>query len=319
MRATTRKTLRDLRRQRAQVVAVAVTIMLGVALYIASAGAFDNLSGSYDTTYHRLRFADLTATGGDPDRIAAAARTAGATASTTRTVVDPPLLVAGTRLIGRVIGLPATTRPAVDDLDVRQGAYLSRPTRTLSWSNSTRRPPLASTWVTGSVCSPATPGTQRRCGGSQCPRSTCGRRAAARTCWAIRTGSPCCSPPSRPWRAGPAPDRTRPCSPWRPMPLGVRPTAWRRRCAGPARWTSRPGRTNRPTPPSARIWPGSMNCPCCSRCCSKSLMRPSFGFHRLCTWPRRRRLGVASTRMRKSDRVIDLAHIECRCQVFHLF
>ena len=35
-------------------------------LFIASAGAFDNLSGSYQHTYDRLHFADLFSTGGDP-------------------------------------------------------------------------------------------------------------------------------------------------------------------------------------------------------------------------------------------------------------
>ena len=102
MRAITRKTVRDLRRQRAQVVAVAVTILLGVALYIASAGAFRNLSGSYAHTYDRLHFADLVATGGDPATVATAARAAGATEAATRTQVDPPLLIGRTKLLGRV-------------------------------------------------------------------------------------------------------------------------------------------------------------------------------------------------------------------------
>ncbi len=125
VRAITHKTVRDLRRQRAQVVAVAVTILLGVALYIASAGAFRNLSGSYAHTYDRLHFADLVATGGDPARVAAAAEAAGAAATTTRTQLDPPLLIGGTKLIGRVVGLPATGRPAVDDVEVREGDPLS--------------------------------------------------------------------------------------------------------------------------------------------------------------------------------------------------
>lgn len=125
VRAVTHKAVRDLRRQRAQVVAVAVTILLGVALYIASAGAFRNLSGSYAHTYDRLHFADLVATGGDPATVAAAARAAGAADTTTRTQVDPPLLIGGTKLLGRVVGLPAGTRPAVDDVDVPEGDYLS--------------------------------------------------------------------------------------------------------------------------------------------------------------------------------------------------
>ncbi len=125
MNVSTRKALRDLRRQRTQVLAVAVTIMLGVGLYIASAGAFANLSGSYQQTYDRLHFADLVATGGDPDRVSAAATDAGASAVLARSQVDPPMLIRGTKLIGRVIGLPAGSRPAIDDVEVNRGTYLS--------------------------------------------------------------------------------------------------------------------------------------------------------------------------------------------------
>lgn len=125
MRAISHKTLRDLRRQRAQVVAVGVTILLGVLLFIASAGAFRNLGESYQRTYDRLHFADLVATGGDPTRVAAAARAAGAVGVTVRTQVDPPLLVGGTKLIGRVVGLPAGQQPAVDAVDVDRGSYLA--------------------------------------------------------------------------------------------------------------------------------------------------------------------------------------------------
>ncbi|TDU84247.1 putative ABC transport system permease protein [Kribbella voronezhensis] len=125
MRATTRKTLRDLRRQRAQVIAVGITVMLGVALFIASAGAFRNLSDSYRFTYDRLHFADVSATGGNPESIAAAARDAGAAAVTTRTQTDPPLMIDGTKLVGRVVGLPAGHQPAVDAVDVSAGQYLS--------------------------------------------------------------------------------------------------------------------------------------------------------------------------------------------------
>ena len=68
MRATTRKTMRDLRRQRAQMIAVAITIMLGVGLFIATAGAFRNLSSSYDYAYGRLHFADYPLPAATPPR-----------------------------------------------------------------------------------------------------------------------------------------------------------------------------------------------------------------------------------------------------------
>lgn len=124
VRAMTHKTLRDLRRQRAQVLAVGVTILLGVMLFIASAGAFRNLDESYQRTYDRLRFADLIATGGDSAKVASAARDAGAAGVTIRTQVDPPMLIGGTKLIGRVVGLPAGGQPAVDAVDLDGGSYL---------------------------------------------------------------------------------------------------------------------------------------------------------------------------------------------------
>lgn len=125
MRATTKKTLRDLLRQRGQVIAVGITIALGVALYVASAGAFLNLSTSYQHTYDRLHFADLVATGGDPTAVAQAALDAGADAAITRTQTDPPMEIGGIRLLGRVISVPDQGRPAIDDVDVIDGTYLS--------------------------------------------------------------------------------------------------------------------------------------------------------------------------------------------------
>lgn len=125
MRVSTRKAVRDLRRQRAQVIAVAITIMLGVGLFIASAGAFDNLSGSYQHTYDRLHFADLFAAGGDPTKVAAAAEQAGASASQVRTQVDPPMQIEGTKLLGRLVGMTPDKQPGVNDVEVTQGEYLS--------------------------------------------------------------------------------------------------------------------------------------------------------------------------------------------------
>jgi len=124
MRATTHKTIRDLARQRGQVIAVGITIMLGVMLYVASAGAFQNLSGSYRHTYDLMKFADLTATGGDPAAVADAALAAGAATTATRVQFDPPMLIDGTKLVGRAIGVPTDARPAVDDVRVIDGSYL---------------------------------------------------------------------------------------------------------------------------------------------------------------------------------------------------
>ncbi|MBN2177757.1 MAG: ABC transporter permease [Demequinaceae bacterium] len=123
MRATTHKSIRDLLRQRAQVVAVGITIMLGVTLYVGSASAFQNLTVSYAYTYDRLSLADLTSTGGDGDAIAAAALAAGAEEAIARIQVDPPVLIDDTKLVGRVVGLPTNAHPTVNDVEVLTGSY----------------------------------------------------------------------------------------------------------------------------------------------------------------------------------------------------
>ncbi|MFR9798203.1 FtsX-like permease family protein [Streptomyces sp. MS06] len=118
------KTRRDLRRRLAQFAAVAVTVMLGVTLFTASYDAYRNLSASYDRTYQRLHFADLTARGDDAGRLAAAVRGLdGVAAVASRTQDDLPVAIGGDRLRGRVVGLPADGRqPAVNGVDVVAGA-----------------------------------------------------------------------------------------------------------------------------------------------------------------------------------------------------
>ena len=81
MRPLTRKLLRDLRRHRAQFVAVTVTIFLGVTIYAASYDSFQNLQASYDATATDYRFANLTIVGGETAAIAAEAATVPGVAS----------------------------------------------------------------------------------------------------------------------------------------------------------------------------------------------------------------------------------------------
>ncbi|HZQ32611.1 MAG TPA: hypothetical protein VFB19_12860, partial [Mycobacterium sp.] len=68
--ALRKKALRDLRRRLPQVAAIGVMVMLGVLLFVASYDSFRNLQASYDRTYARTHFADLTATEPDADAIA---------------------------------------------------------------------------------------------------------------------------------------------------------------------------------------------------------------------------------------------------------
>ncbi|MFR0357514.1 ABC transporter permease [Streptomyces sediminimaris] len=120
------KTRRDLLRRLPQFAAIAVTVLVGVVLFISSYEAYQNLSASYDRTYARLRFADVTAAGGSPRQVAAAARSApGVAAVATRTQGDLPLRIGGDKLLGRVVGMPAGVQPPVDRVDVTSGRYLA--------------------------------------------------------------------------------------------------------------------------------------------------------------------------------------------------
>jgi putative ABC transport system permease protein len=126
MRVTTRKSLRDLKRSRSQVIAVSITIMLGVMIYVATAGAFQNLTLSYHHTYDRLDFATYLATGGTPADVANAASGAGAETVITRAQYDPPMLLDDTKLLGRVIGMPTDGHPAVDSIAITDGSYFDK-------------------------------------------------------------------------------------------------------------------------------------------------------------------------------------------------
>lgn len=121
----------DLARRRWQFLAVLVTIVLGVTMFGGSFDAYRNLDASYRRTYERLHFADLTISAGDQASIAATARgTRGVSAVTERTQADVPLRMGdGTKLFGRVVGLPTTRDPAVDRVEILDGRGLdpSRP------------------------------------------------------------------------------------------------------------------------------------------------------------------------------------------------
>ena len=125
MRVLRLKLRRDLRRQWAQFAAIAVTVFLGVTLFGASYDAYRNLDASYLRTYEDLRFANLTVTGGETGRIAAEMDAApGVESVTTRTQADLPLQVGETKLLGRIVGLPAGRQPSVDQVQIEEGDYL---------------------------------------------------------------------------------------------------------------------------------------------------------------------------------------------------
>ena len=139
MKILRRKLRRDLRRQRAQFLAIAVTIFLGVTLFGASYDAYRNLEASYEQAFVELRFANLTTTGGDTKAIAAAARKADGVAHlATRVQADIPFQVDDIKLTGRIVGMPTVEQPRC-----RRPSYdLRRPTelRLLTGRRLSKRP-----------------------------------------------------------------------------------------------------------------------------------------------------------------------------------
>jgi putative ABC transport system permease protein len=121
-RALQKKALRDLRRRLPQAAAIGVTVMLGVLLYIVSYDSFRNVQASYDRTYVRTHFADLTVTGGDLDTIAAAVgNNGGVERVATRTQVDEPMTIGATKLVGRVVGM--VNGNEINKIDVIAGGF----------------------------------------------------------------------------------------------------------------------------------------------------------------------------------------------------
>ncbi|WP_194833114.1 FtsX-like permease family protein [Nocardia sp. XZ_19_369] len=118
------KLLRDIRTQWSQFAAQVTIIVLGVALFTASYGAYRNLTASYDGTFEAERFAHVWITGGDSAAIAAGARTLPGIADVVvRGQAELPLRVGADKLRGRIIGLPADRPPTVNAPTILSGHY----------------------------------------------------------------------------------------------------------------------------------------------------------------------------------------------------
>jgi putative ABC transport system permease protein len=122
-----KKRRRDMRRQRWQFIAVGVTVAVGVMMYAASYDSYQNLNASYQRTYDRLAFADVTVTGGDETLADTLAGIDGVEAVTVRHTADLPITIDDTMLRGRLIGMPVPGEPAVGKIGVEDGAGLTQP------------------------------------------------------------------------------------------------------------------------------------------------------------------------------------------------
>jgi putative ABC transport system permease protein len=124
-----RKLLRDIKAARVQFGAVSLVILLGISVYVGTYAAYLNLDISYNTAFHNLKMADYWIT---VDHISQDAQKdmddiTGVTAQG-RIVGDISVETetdTGETISGRVISLPVDHRPAVNDVQVIEGSYLT--------------------------------------------------------------------------------------------------------------------------------------------------------------------------------------------------
>jgi len=119
------KLWRDIARHRAQFIAITITMFLGVTIFGATYDSFRNLEASYSSTATEYHFANLTVHGGDVNGVVQEAATIPAVDSVeVRTVADIPFQVGDVKLLGRIVGVPASGQPTVNELKVVRGSYL---------------------------------------------------------------------------------------------------------------------------------------------------------------------------------------------------
>ncbi len=118
------KRRRDVRRQRGQFLAVAITIGLGVMLFAGTFDPYRNLDASYNATYDRLDFADITVVGADAGFENQAVGIEGVETVESRFQADLPMRVDGDTFMGRVVAMPPDGQPAVNRISITDGTYL---------------------------------------------------------------------------------------------------------------------------------------------------------------------------------------------------
>lgn len=126
--ALNRKLLRDLWAMKTQALAIALVVAAGVSMYVMYLSNFASLRDTQQAYYERQRFADVFASlKRAPQRVAdAIADIPGIAAFETRTVANVTLDLAGLDepATGRLVSIPPTRRPRVNDLFLRRGRWI---------------------------------------------------------------------------------------------------------------------------------------------------------------------------------------------------
>ncbi|HEY7543829.1 MAG TPA: FtsX-like permease family protein, partial [Blastocatellia bacterium] len=128
MSALDKKLIRDLLRLRGQVIAVAMVVACGIAVYVTMRSAYDSLIASQSSYYDRYRFADVFAqVKRAPESVVAEINAIpGVAAVETRVAMDVTLDVPGLDepATGRLLSIPERREPILNDLYIRSGRWV---------------------------------------------------------------------------------------------------------------------------------------------------------------------------------------------------
>ena len=128
-----RKTVRELRASRAQTLALAAVVALGVTVFVAAIGAYRDLATSEAATYNRLKLASVWYRTDPADQALAdeVAARPDVEAAEGRLVVDVGLQIGTDRARARLIGTRVTEPASVNDVAIIGGQRPSSPGQVL--------------------------------------------------------------------------------------------------------------------------------------------------------------------------------------------
>lgn len=128
MNALNYKLVRDLWKLRGQMIAIALVVACGIAIFIAMISTYESLAASQVNYYQQYRFAQVFAQlKRAPETLIEQIRAIPGVAQVqSRVVVDVTLDVPGRKepAIGRLVSIPEQQQPMLNDLFIRQGRYI---------------------------------------------------------------------------------------------------------------------------------------------------------------------------------------------------
>lgn len=128
VKSLTRKLLRDLWRMKGQAVAITLVVACGVAVFVQSFSVYESLLLTQMTYYERYRFAEVFGHAKRaPDSLAQRIlEIPGVAAVDTRVIAQVTLDVEGLSepATGKLVSIPASERPRLNDLFLREGRYI---------------------------------------------------------------------------------------------------------------------------------------------------------------------------------------------------